>query len=292
MVTIGADPEVFIVDSATLNATPICSRVGGTKEAPLQLGGGYAVQEDNVMLEYNIPPTSSARDFASSILEGWRAARRTVKGPAIEAYPYDHAVVNFPTKSIQHFKSAFRFGCAPDYDAYSRGNQTVPVSPQSLYVQDTDTHRRMAGGHIHLGYDNPNKIPDWVVAQLCDYFVYVHCLNQLGAPNQGPRGESYGQAGRYRPTKYGIEYRTPSNWWVVSTTKGNGVVARAVGAAALLVGSMVEQLDQHLIKEFIDGVDWLDVRTAVLTGGRGQLNWATETACLPTWNAGTLTWED
>ena len=68
MFTIGADPEFFIQKyDGTMQ--PIVGLLGGTKDKPIAVQGarkGFAVQEDNVMAEYNIPPTAHADQFADS----------------------------------------------------------------------------------------------------------------------------------------------------------------------------------------------------------------------------------
>ena len=52
--TIGADPEVFL----ERNNIPVSSigKIGGTKYEPIHIQDGIFLQEDNVTVEYNIPP--------------------------------------------------------------------------------------------------------------------------------------------------------------------------------------------------------------------------------------------
>ena len=65
-VTIGADPELFLVD---MNGKFISSIgiIGGSKLRPKPIGEGCAIQEDNVAVEFNIAPASEANKFVSSI---------------------------------------------------------------------------------------------------------------------------------------------------------------------------------------------------------------------------------
>ena len=66
---IGADPEIFLVDTHTHALVSAIDRIGGSKEEPrpLPLGDGFAVQEDNVALEYNIPASDSAEKLVENI---------------------------------------------------------------------------------------------------------------------------------------------------------------------------------------------------------------------------------
>ena len=57
----GSDIEVFLVNEKN-TVIPCVGLVKGTKEKPHRPKGmpkGYAVQEDNVMLEFNVPPVRS-----------------------------------------------------------------------------------------------------------------------------------------------------------------------------------------------------------------------------------------
>ena len=61
--TIGADPEILLRDSDYLYRS-VEGLIGGTKNAPVPIEGlpsGFGAQEDNVMLEFNIPPATTAR---------------------------------------------------------------------------------------------------------------------------------------------------------------------------------------------------------------------------------------
>ena len=54
-ISIGSDPEVFI--SFKNKIVPSFDLIKGTKNAPRPLAKkGFFVQEDNVALEFNIPP--------------------------------------------------------------------------------------------------------------------------------------------------------------------------------------------------------------------------------------------
>jgi len=77
--TLGADPEFQLYDgeSSTRDGyhgriIPCVGIIKGTKENPYDLGNGYAVHEDNVAVELNIPfvVAGKTRAFSSNIMEG------------------------------------------------------------------------------------------------------------------------------------------------------------------------------------------------------------------------------
>src|SRR5688500_3179466 len=63
--TVGADPELFLVDVKGKFISSI-GRIGGSKERPRDIGHGCAVQEDNVAVEFNIAPAVSVDAFVDS----------------------------------------------------------------------------------------------------------------------------------------------------------------------------------------------------------------------------------
>src|SRR5258706_7979790 len=66
-VLVGADPELFLKDKATGQYKSACGLVGGTKERPKKIDKrGHAVQEDNVMVEYNIAPAKTPKAWMKS----------------------------------------------------------------------------------------------------------------------------------------------------------------------------------------------------------------------------------
>lgn len=74
---IGSDPELFIVDASKDNK--IISSIGlipgvkGSAYRPEELPEGFGLQIDNILAEFNIPPTSIKGDFVTSmiIMKDW-----------------------------------------------------------------------------------------------------------------------------------------------------------------------------------------------------------------------------
>lgn len=252
MDTIGADPELFIRDSTTGGVITICGLVGGTKEEPLPLPGmppGYAVQEDNVMLEFNIPPCTSAREFSEAIKVGLRESISLVCTRSPDAV-MDFASYRAFTEEQLNVPEANQFGCSMDFDAYKGGQPCRRLSPRSL-VRDNGTAWRFAGGHVHLGFQS--DVPNHVTAQFADVFLG---LPSVELDRQGPRRSKYGTAGRYRPTDYGIEYRTLSNFWIFDEG-----LSRSIGAKALRLCEFMA--DEDMVHQVFNEVPWMDVKSAI-----------------------------
>ena len=94
--SIGCDPEVFVGDTIPRS---VIGKVGGSKEnpMPLPIGEGFCVQEDNVAMEFNIPPSKNKEEFVSNIVKatdflenvvaaqhGWKFDKRSAISFAME----------------------------------------------------------------------------------------------------------------------------------------------------------------------------------------------------------------
>lgn len=255
MLSIGTDPELFLRDTRTGAATPVCGLIGGTKDSPIPMEGmadGYAVQEDNVMLEFNIPATTSANRFARRVDDGLRYIRQLVR-TSLPNHDLDTGACSrlFSFEDLSS-RQAMVFGCSPDFNAHEQGQPWPTVKPVAL--EDQGGAWRFAGGHVHLGYES--EVPEFVAAAFAD--VYLG-LPSVSLDQQGLRRTLYGQAGRYRPTSYGIEYRTLSNFWIWDT-----MLAQDIGTRALRLGYMLEERQDELQRLYAE-IPWSDVRDAINT---------------------------
>lgn len=199
---LGCDPEAFLADvNGHLKAS--CGLIGGTKRHPQPikaLGDGFAVQEDNVAIEFNIPPAKSEREFTNSV-------QRVLKvlGDGVNSKLGFHIVnvasASFPEEELQS-KAAKEFGCDPDFNAWTGEQNPRPAA--------SDKNLRSCGGHLHIGYDK-SKVDPRRVIQFMDMFVGVPSTLM---DTDTTRRNLYGKHGAYREKKYGVEYRTPSNFWI------------------------------------------------------------------------------
>jgi hypothetical protein len=109
--------------------------------------------------------------------------------------------------------NALEFGCEPDYNAWLGAEMRNPrIDPKSV------GNYRFAGGHIHFGFDTSKcEIPVPYLVQMLDALVLTKHFAADHRVIGRTRCEFYGKPGSYRYTKYGFEYRTPSNRWLLKS---------------------------------------------------------------------------
>lgn len=198
---LGCDPEVFLADLNGHLKSSI-GKIGGTKEYPQQLpiGDGFMVQEDNVALEFNIPPAETVKEYVEHIQKTLSFLSEGVKSL------YGYQIVNlsaayFPKEEL-NTPQAHIFGCDPDYNAWTGKKNPRPSAE--------DPNLRSCGGHVHVGYDI-NKVNPRNLIKAMDLFLGVPSVLM----DKGElRKQLYGKAGAYREKSYGVEYRTLSNFWI------------------------------------------------------------------------------
>jgi hypothetical protein len=220
-ITVGADPEMFLV-SADGNLCSAIDRIGGHKENPRPLGReGFFVQEDNVAVEFNIPPASECSAFVESIHWAKRKIEEEVSVYGMK--PSSIAAALFPAVELTDPR-ALTFGCDPDFNAWKKGKRNPKPRASNLRL-------RSCGGHIHIGF--PKKdIHTLRLIQLMDLYLGVPSVMM---DEDTMRRELYGKAGCFRDQAYGVEYRTLSNFWLrdqATTAWAFDQTLRAVAKAA------------------------------------------------------------
>lgn len=201
-IILGADPELFLEDHAG-KVISVIGKIGGTKAKPRpikELGKGFAIQEDNVLLEYNIPPAKSAMAWVNNhkVMLDFLKNKVGAMGLLLSSkasHSMDLDQLNHP--------AAFVFGCEPDFDAWALEWNKKPES--------NDPNFRTGGAHVHVSYPNPSPHMSVKIARMMDLFV--------GGPlamkdPDDKRAKFYGRPAAIRFKPYGLEYRTPSNYWI------------------------------------------------------------------------------
>jgi Phage phiEco32-like COOH.NH2 ligase-type 2 len=196
---LGSDPEVFLKD-ANGKHHAVNGLILADKWNPLQIPDmptGYTLQEDNVALEYGIPPASNADEFAQAIQAVMEKSRDWIKG-------LDFSTVSctiFEDDQLTHPMSQV-FGCEPDYNAYTKHRNPKP--------NPSHPGMRSAGGHIHVE-TKANKLKVIKAMDICLGLPAV-LMDKEGIT----RKSLYGMPGAFRPKPYGVEYRSLSNFWIFS----------------------------------------------------------------------------
>jgi hypothetical protein len=245
---IGSDPELFLEDAQGKIISAI-GKIGGTKKKPRpvkELGRGFAVQEDNVLVEYNTPPVGGPESWVEShkIMRDYLTnlvGQLGLKLSKKASHSMDEDQMNHPR--------AWIFGCDPDFDVWKLEMNPKPAAK--------DKFLRSAGGHIHIGYSKASPATSIPLVRALDYYVGAW-LAMLDPDTK--RRELYGKAGACRFKTYGVEYRTPSNFWLSDPALTNEVFERTKMATRHF-----ETIRPELAKQaadFINGdtakTDWYD----------------------------------
>ena len=204
---VGSDPEVFLIDTKSKELVSSIGIVGGTKDTPLPMDRfGFFCQEDNVLAEFNIPPSKNRKEFVYNITKGLGLlGDRLPTGVEIDISPYGF----FKPKQLRS-KAAKEFGCDPDFNCWTNEENKKPTATNKLL--------RTAGGHISIGYDKPDYRTSIELVKWMDTLIGVPSTLMS---DEAPRRELYGQMGAFRAKDFGVEYRTVSNFWLKSVEKIN-----------------------------------------------------------------------
>lgn len=201
--TLGADPELFMVDATNAFVSAV-GKIGGTKRhpQPLPIGDGFAVQEDNVAVEYNIPASNSKESFNNNIARAMSYLSDRVSQMGLQFV--NESAVSFPMSELCTIE-AMTFGCDPDFNAWDNGK----VNPKP---RADDPTLRSCGGHVHVGYTFNSRRDVINFIKHMDMATIGSVLMDKGEK----RRQLYGKPGAFRFKPYGCEYRSLSNFWVFS----------------------------------------------------------------------------
>jgi hypothetical protein len=211
---------------------------------------------DGVQAELNPRPNTCRANLANEIACCFKKLEDTLKNQQ-EAISLDFSsTVAITPEELNSLKEESRkFGCTPSMNTHL-ADSTITVNPSEYMF-------RSAGGHIHLGHrDNPAikkalSEPNRTVP-LLDMILGNTCVLLDRDPGNIERRKNYGRAGEYRLPTHGLEYRTLSNFWLLSYP----LMSLVTGLArhAVLVAAH-EPFDYY--KEFTDAVKLPDVVQAI-----------------------------
>lgn len=254
-VCVGADPEVFIYNTKKKIFVPSCGLIGGNKGAGVAFTSVLKEAtwlEDNVAVELNYTQQTTAsgmRALTTRVMEQARVALQVKLGPEFTFMVSPEA--SFDAELLHSLKGAMTIGCEPDMYAYNYPNiHRAPLEISRLGA------KRYAGGHVHISFNNKEKVPGYAVAMLCDVLIG---LPSVVLDKQAGRREFYGRAGLYREKPYGIEYRTPSNWWLNEVHRNS---REMMFDNALWLGRALEQ-QPRLLSNFFSVMPWEQVKKAI-----------------------------
>jgi hypothetical protein len=248
--SIGADPEWFLKQGNKVVSA--IGKIGGTKDKPIPipgLGKGFFMQEDNVSLEYNIPPCRSVDQWVDAHCMASGALRELVLAPQ-KLLPYVKPSHSFDKAELQDPRS-WVFGCEPDFDAW-----LLRINPRP---NSNDPFLRSASGHIHVGCNALPKVEKIELVRLLDLFISIPLMLK---DRDTKRRLLYGNPGAMRFKPYGLEYRTPSNYWT-KNAKTVLLVAQALDSAFHCFNKKTIQLKDDEVRQTILQDDLTNAKTLI-----------------------------
>ena len=203
-VTIGSDPEVFVVgpDHKVVPAHHF-GIPGPSDKVKTEFGSFF---RDGWALEVNPIPSKSPEALLAHIKFILRVARK-------QFLPDDYKfslrpAIDIDLKLLEEApEDVKKFGCNPAYDAYAL-KVVVPTV-------DAATHpMRTTGCHLHFSGPTINDPEDFPkIIKMLDFFVGTRMVIDAATPASRKRRTLYGRAGEFRPQMYGetlgLEWRVP-----------------------------------------------------------------------------------
>jgi len=230
---IGADPEVFVRSTKSGEVLSAIGILGGTKAEPREVEKG-ALQEDNVLAEFNIHPAANSEEFYRNIRTVMYQLTDDLTKHELEPYVIaSHEYTKPYLKSLGG--QALRFGCDPDYNAWT-GEVNEKPNPYTCL--------RSAGGHVHISYTNPTPARSYAIVRAFECFKGLKMLFE--DPDQRRR-ELYGKSGACRIKPYGVEIRSPSNYWLNTERSIKAMFDAAVHAEAHadIIDDLLKRIGVH-----------------------------------------------
>ena len=199
---LGSDPEFFLVENSSKEIISAIGLVGGTKDSPLKISDNTFIQEDNVMLEINTKPADSEDAFVKNIIDAFSDVGKHLGNDFTFQIKSSHI---FQPLYLQD-PAAQVFGCEPDFNAYTTKQNPRPDAFAAKGL-------RTCSGHLHVGYEKPNKEFSFELIKNMDLYLGVPSLL---LDEDKDRRKLYGSAGSLRHKPYGVEYRSLSSFWLRS----------------------------------------------------------------------------
>lgn len=269
-VTIGCDPEFFLVYKDTGTFRSAHDLLPGNKAEPFKLKYG-AVQVDGMAVEFNIDPVETWTEFKHHVYMTLKEIRKMVSkefsfyvGPVI--YFSERYYESLPDKTKE-------LGCDPDLDAYNEGKRNqIPFDPRNM---------RTGSGHFHLGWNtshytnNEDRLFDAIllakkVAQTIPLAPYDSPIWRI----ERERRTMYGKKGSFRVKPYGVEFREFSNVWLSSPVLAKGYfdIIKKIGEGAVLKGNLSNAelwLKKEQVYQDLSLISWNPERLVI----HGPDNW-------------------
>lgn len=196
--TIGADPEVFIVDKNDI-VIPAFKFLPSKKE-----GNPFW---DGFQCEFTIPNSTCLAYMTDNVQGSLKRIYDLAVAYNKEAKMVYKDVVDIPLPLLMEADPEhIALGCAPSLNVYN----TKPI-----HVGDPSVLPfRFAGCHLHFGGEFSHPYTQEVVTNMVktmDIIFGITSVSLLQGMEDIRRRKFYGRAGEYRLPSHGLEYRVPSS---------------------------------------------------------------------------------
>lgn len=246
-ITIGSDLEMFITDHND-NLQSAIGVFGGTKKEPKYIGELCYIQEDNILVEANIPPVTTFEDFYKYI--------KYIKSYINQNHPeykLKYSSSEIAPLNLLLNEKAREFGCEPvlivDY------NKDGDITPDNEFDEGIElkrqSNKRTGGYHIHIGYENPTQEISREIVKLFEKNVTLQLLKE--DIDDHDRREFYGKCGEYRIKPYGLECRSVGSYFLKDETTIRKVwdgVQKTI--TEFNNGERVSKQEFEIIKDIVD----------------------------------------
>lgn len=200
MFTIGTDIEVFLMKNMKYKSA--VGIIKGTKEKPLKITKHIHLSHDNVCAEFTVKPANNAKDFVNNISKSFAVLSKSLPK---DIFYIICPSAEFPEQELKT-RAANRFGCDKDFNVWTMKATKV--------ICKRGNRLRTCGGHVHIGSELLKSDEDkMMLVRILDYTLGAMSAWLDSGFDALRRRQLYGAPGCYRPTSYGVEYRTLSNFW-------------------------------------------------------------------------------
>ena len=202
--TIGSDPEIFVKDKQSQKIETISGILGGNKENPLDIGMGCAVQEDNILAEFNIPPVRDKESFIKYIefCKDYISTMAAANGLELHYSSSEIVEDNILDENSKEF------GCSPSINVITQTINAIKIEdvPEELKLL------RTSGFHIHFGNENLTE-EQAIRLVMCFELMCSIPLNKYDN-DKFHRRQFYGMFGDCRIKDYGVECRSLGGYFL------------------------------------------------------------------------------
>jgi hypothetical protein len=246
IIKLGTDPEIFFENDKEI--VSVVGLIEGTKDEPFAIDANdHYIQVDNIAAEFNIPPCSTSEEYIRHINIVKNYLEIVAKGNGLNLSKKASAEIN--PKYLQSVESQ-TFGCEPDFNVYLEDLNPPP---------NINTNLRCVGGHVHIGYPNPEFSTSTNIVKMFDILV---TLPSLLIDNDERRRELYGKAGSFRIKDFGVECRALSNFWIHEDSLIEWVFNQTIKAVNIVLENNHQEYIDNYSKLVCQAIDTNDKKLA------------------------------